>query len=133
MFAFIIWSMKKGLFSFFTTDYRDGFAYIDGKRYNAGAFAVQLLNQFYVNDTAARIIVFRSNNMEVQGQLPYGFIRETAFLKAGEECLEILKTLGKIRPFNLFNIPGEQERICSLFCPEVYSQINQFLPCAVKN
>ena len=64
--------------------------------------------------------------MEVQGQLPHGFVREMAFLKAGEECLQILKTLGKIRPFNLFDIPKEEERIRSLFRPEVYSQMDQF-------
>ena len=45
--------------SFFTADYRDGRVIFGGKHYPAGMFAVHLLNQFYINDTAARIAVFR--------------------------------------------------------------------------
>ena len=47
--------------SFFTADYRDGRVIFGGKHYPAGMFAVHLLNQFYINDTAARIAVFRDD------------------------------------------------------------------------
>ena len=45
--------------SFFTADYRDGRVIFGGKSYPAGVFATHLLNQFYINDTASRIAVFR--------------------------------------------------------------------------
>ena len=42
--------------AFFTADYRDGRVIFGGKSYPAGVFATHLLNQFYINDTAARIM-----------------------------------------------------------------------------
>ena len=45
--------------AFFTADYRDGRVIFSGKSYPTGVFATHLLNQFYINDTAARIAVFR--------------------------------------------------------------------------
>ena len=45
---------------FFTADYRDGQVYSGGKKYPAGHFTVQLMNQYYAQDTAARIAVFRT-------------------------------------------------------------------------
>ena len=47
--------------AFFTADYRDGRVIFGGKSYPAGAFATHLLGQFYINDTAARIAVFRDD------------------------------------------------------------------------
>ena len=44
---------------FLTADYRDGRVRIDSKTYAAGAYAVHLLNQYYRNDTAARISVYK--------------------------------------------------------------------------
>ena len=44
--------------AFFTADYRDGRVIFGGKSYPAGVFATHLLNQFYINDTAAWIAVF---------------------------------------------------------------------------
>ena len=116
----------KRLFSFFTADYQDGYAYIAGKCYAAGSFAVQLLNQFYVNDTGARIIVFRQSNREVQEELSRGYVYDTEFRKAGEECLYILETLDRIRPFNLFEIEAEKHRIGELFSEETCDQIDRF-------
>ena len=48
--------MSDGL-GFLTAVYRDGRVHIGGKSYPAGTFAVQLLNQYYKDDTAARIAV----------------------------------------------------------------------------
>ena len=57
--------MSDGL-GFLTAVYRDGRVHIGGKSYPAGTFAVQLLNQYYKDDTAARIAVFRQSNWNVQ-------------------------------------------------------------------
>lgn len=60
--------------SFFTADYRDGRVIFGGKHYPAGMFAVHLLNQFYINDTAARIAVFRDGlNFHILQQLQDGY------------------------------------------------------------
>lgn len=55
--------------SFFSADYRDGRVHIGGKSYPAGTFAVHLLNQFYENDTAARIGVFTTDNWQLENML----------------------------------------------------------------
>ena len=51
--------------SFFSADYRDGRVHIGGKSYPAGTFAAHLLNQYYENDTAARIGVFTTDNWQL--------------------------------------------------------------------
>ena len=60
--------------AFFTVDYRDGFAYVGNKRYKAGAFAVNMMNQFYKNDTAARLSVYRLGQWQLKEQLTKGYI-----------------------------------------------------------
>ena len=57
---------------------------------------MQLLNQYYKDDTAARIAVFRQSNWNVQEQLCAGYLNETDFIKAGKEILTILQTLPKL-------------------------------------
>ena len=100
-----------------TAVYRDGRVHIGGKSYAAGTFAVHLLNQYYKNDTAARIAVFRQHNWNVQEQLAAGYLHETDFLKAGEEILTILKTLPKLKPFSSLDIAAEKQRISRIIYP----------------
>lgn len=95
--------MSDGL-GFLTAVYRDGRVHIGGKSYPAGTFAVQLLNQYYKDDTAARIAVFRQSNWNVQEQLCAGYLNETDFIKAGKEILTILQTLPKLKPFSSLDI-----------------------------
>ena len=60
---------------YFTADYRDGRVHIGGKVYQTGYFATHLLNQFYENDTAARIAVFTTDNWHLeQGINPYTLV-----------------------------------------------------------
>ena len=94
--------MSDGL-GFLTAVYRDGRVHIGGKSYPAGTFAVQLLNQYYKDDTAARIAVFRQSNWNVQEQLCAGYLNETDFIKAGKEILTILQTLPKRTCARLLN------------------------------
>ena len=98
--------MSDGL-GFLTAVYRDGRVHIGGKSYPAGTFAVQLLNQYYKDDTAARIAVFRQSNWNVQEQLCAGYLNETDFIKAGKEILTILQTLPKLKPFSSLDIAAE--------------------------
>lgn len=109
-----------------TAVYRDGRVHIGGKNYAAGTFAAHLLNQYYKNDTAARIAVFRQHNWNVQEQLAAGYLHETDFLKAGEEILTILKTLPKLKPFSSLNIAAEKQRISELFAQENAAAIQDY-------
>lgn len=117
--------MSDGL-GFLTAVYRDGRVHIGGKSYPAGTFAVQLLNQYYKDDTAARIAVFRQSNWNVQEQLVARYLIETDFLKAGEEILTILRTLPKLKPFSSLDIAAEKQRISELLTQENAAAVQDY-------
>lgn len=117
--------MSDGL-GFLTAVYRDGRVHIGGKSYPAGTFAVQLLNQYFKDDTAARIAVFRQSNWNVQEQLVAGYLIETDFLKAGEEILTILRTLPKLKPFSSLDIAAEKQRISELLTQENAAAVQDY-------
>lgn len=120
--------MSDGL-GFLTAVYRDGRVYIGGKSYPAGTFAVYLLNQYYKDDTAARIAVFRQSNWNVQEQLCTGYLNKSDFLKASEEILTILQTLPKLKPFSSLDIEAEKQRIEMLFTESNAAAILNYLCC----
>ena len=60
---------------YFHADYRDGRVHIGGKVYQAGVFATHLLNQYYKDDTAARIAVFTTDNHFIRKKLSTGYIK----------------------------------------------------------
>ena len=62
-----------GKVSFFSADYRDGRVSIGDKTYPAGTFAVYLLNQYYLNDTAARISVYAGGSRFLENRLRLGY------------------------------------------------------------
>jgi hypothetical protein len=105
--------------SFFTADYRDGRVIFGGKSYPAGVFGTHLLNQFYINDTAARIAVFRDDlNYHILTQLKNGYLNITEFVKTGANTLEALKALPKLRPFDGLNIEEIRNSVRTLFTEE---------------
>lgn len=104
--------------SFFSADYRDGRIRIGNKTYPAGHYCVHLLNQYYKDDTAARLSVFTHRNEQLQNQLLAGYISESAFLRAGEEMLHIFRALPWLKPFDVLNIDAERNRIANLFTKE---------------
>ena len=80
-----------------TADYRDGCVYLGGKKHPAGYFVVQFLNQYYVNDTAARIAVFRDAICyHILDQLRYGYLNIPEYEKTGRNMVEIMKILPTI-------------------------------------
>ena len=104
--------------SFFFFFYRDGRVHLGGKSYPAGTFATHLLNQYYTNDTAARISVYKQHGWNVAEQLSVGYLKEAELLAAGTEIEYILDTLPTLKPFNALDIPGERNRISELFSKE---------------
>ncbi|MBQ3847354.1 MAG: hypothetical protein II748_00690 [Clostridia bacterium] len=112
---------------FFTADYRDGRVYFDGKNYPAGIFATHLLNQFYVNDTAARLSVFCDNvHYNILRQLRCGYLTIWEFEKTGENLLELIKTLPDLRPFDTLDITALKEKITVLFTEETGERICEY-------
>ena len=110
--------------SFFTADYRDGRVIFGGKSYPAGVFATHLLNQFYINDTAARIAVFRDDlNFHILTQLNNRYLNITEFVKTGANTLEALKALPKLRPFDGLNIEEIRNSVTTLFTAETGQKI----------
>lgn len=101
--------------SFFSADYRDVRVHIGGKSYPAGTFAMNLLNQYYENDTAARIAVFKQYNWAVIQKLEQGYINPSDFVKCKEEISNILKTLPILKPFSMLDTDKERNRIAELF------------------
>ena len=113
--------------SFFTADYRDGRVVFVGKSYPAGVFATHLLGQFYINDTAARIAVFRDDlNYHILKQLNDGYLNVTEFVKTGANTLEALKALPKLRPFDGLNIEEIRNSVTTLFTAETGQKICEY-------
>ena len=109
--------MSEGL-GYFSAVYRDGRVHIANKSYAAGVYAVHLLNQYYKNDTAARIAVYKQYILQVRRQLEIGYLNESDFEKAGEEIQSILKTLPKLKPFDTLDVESEKKRVSELFTEE---------------
>ena len=95
--------------SFFSADFRDGRIRIGSKTYPAGTFATHLLNQYFKDDTAARVSAYVMNNWAVQKSLTKGYLNARMLNKTGDDILEILKALPKLKPFNQFDIESERQ------------------------
>ena len=103
---------------FFTADYRDGQVYYAGKKYPAGHFTVQLMNQYYKNDTAARIAVFSGFGFRILGQLRDGFLNIREFHKVGENLHWAIKALPRLSPFDQIDQDVMQAEVSDLFTEE---------------
>ena len=104
--------------SFFSADYRDGRVRVGKKTYPAGSFAEHLLNQYYKDDTAARIAVSKLDSWVLQDTLTAGFLFINDFLRAGEEMQHIFSALPRLKPFDLLDTVAEHDRVRNLFSEE---------------
>lgn len=118
--------------NFFSADYRDGRVHIGGKSYPAGTFATHLLNQFYENDTAARIAVYTTDNWQTENMLRLGYINTSDFVKTGERLANIFYALPKIKPFDMLGTDNERNRIIKLFTEENATILNQYFSVRAK-
>ena len=90
---------------YFTADFRDGRVYLGGKARDAGYYAAQLLNQYYLNDTAARISVYSDNiNFNIVRQLEDGYLNISEYVATGRNVLEAMKALPQLHPFDTLDI-----------------------------
>lgn len=107
--------MVEKLFSF-KADYRDGRVYVSGKVYAAGLFATHLLNQYYLNDTAARIAIFSDDvNYNIVRQLENGYLNISEFVSTGRNVLEAMKSLPKLHPFDTLDSSTITDCVTNLF------------------
>lgn len=111
---------------FLTADYRDGRVRIGGKSYPAGIYSNHLLNQYYKNDTAACISVYKQHGWNVAEQLEHGYLKTKDYILTGEEILHILDTLPKLKPFDTLDIEAERKRVSDLFAESVAGSIIDF-------
>ena len=103
---------------FFYADYSGGKVTVASKTVDAGQYTVDLLNQYYKDDTAARISVFRAENWELEDTLSKGYLNPRLFVEAVNVINNIFTALPKLKPFNLIDIDKEKERISKLFTYE---------------
>ena len=119
--------------SFFTADYRDGRVIFGGKHYSAGMFAVHLLNQFYINDTAARIAVFRDSlNFHILRQLQDGYLNISDFVKTGANTLQSIKSLPKLKPFDGLKAEEIRSTVETLFTEQIGQEICKYFAAKAK-
>ncbi|HCA28144.1 MAG TPA: hypothetical protein DEP23_00445 [Ruminococcaceae bacterium] len=117
---------------FFSAAYRDGRVLIGGKGYPAGIYAVHLLNQYYKDDTAAKIAVYKQYNILVSDMLRKGYLNPSDFLNSGIEILRILETLPKLHPFSMLDTASEKQRITILFSQSNAKQISDYFRCRAE-
>ena len=99
-----------------TADYRDGCVYLFSKKHPAGYFVVRFLNQYYVNDTAARIAVFRDAVCyHILDQLRYGYLNISEYEKTGRNMAEIMKALPTLPPFDVVDAEAIRDQTAALF------------------
>lgn len=119
--------------SFFTADYRDGRVIFGGKHYPAGMFAVHLLNQFYINDTTARIAVFRDGlNFHILRQLQDDYLNISDFVKTGTNTLQSFKTLPKLKPFDGLKAEEIWSTVETLFTEQIGQEICEYFAAKAK-
>ncbi len=111
---------------FFTADYRDGRVRIGDKTYAAGAYVVHLLNQYYKNDTALRLSVYKQHGWNVAEQLSIGYLKEQDFFGAREEIQHILVALPDLKPFDKLDIDAERNRMYELFSRDNFNRITDY-------
>lgn len=112
---------------FFSADYRDGRVRIGNKTYPAGYYCVHLLNQYYKDDTAARISVFTHRNEQLQAELKAGYLNPSDFTNAGEEMLHIFHALPWLKPFDALDIGRERNRVEQLFSEENAEMLTSYI------
>lgn len=89
--------------------------YLNSKPYPLGLFTVELLNDYYTDETGARFSVFSSKIDNVKDDLQAGFIFPQTCFEVKEKIPHILKAAKKILPFGLLNLDEEAKNIDALF------------------
>ncbi len=108
---------------FLTADYQDGSVRMNRKTYSAGTCAVCLLNQYYKDELAGRLSVYKMHGWNVLEQLHLGYLKGSDFTAAGAEIQQILNALPRLSPFENWDVAAERARTQTLFSQETAEKI----------
>ena len=118
--------------SFFSAAFRDGRIRIGSKTYPAGTFATHILNQYYMDDTAARLAVFKQYSWHLYDTISAGYLDNNDVLRSGWEIQQILKTLPNLQPFTKLDVEAERIRISELFTEDNADFIREYFNTKAK-
>ena len=118
--------------SFFSADFRDGRIRIGSKTYTAGTFATHLLNQYYMDDTAARLAVYKQYSWHLYDTISAGYLDNNDVLRSGWEIQQILNTLPNLQPFTKLDFETERRRISELFTEDNADFIREYFNTKAK-
>lgn len=113
--------------TYFSADFRAGKVTIAKTFVPAGWFVTWMLNNYYADDTAARLSVFKNGIWALQNELLAGICRQETMHAALEDIRNITTTLSKTEPFARLDLVGEQTRLDELFSDKNYEEINELL------
>ena len=115
-----------GSISVFSADYRDGTVQFERKRYPAGTFCVDLLNDYpklCPNDgTPFNCKAIR----KVSAELHAGYLIEKDIIDAREEVLHILDLLKRLSPFSILDPEWEKLTVNDLFTKETAGIVSEY-------
>jgi len=109
-----------------TADFYQDKIYFAGKAYPVGYFAMDLLNDFYENDTGARFAVFSSKIDRIKDDLEAGFSQEKVCVEVKQEIIYIIEAAKKVMPFKQLKPDEEIEFINSFFDNATYKKIKSY-------
>ena len=111
---------------YFTADFWQDKVYIAGKAYPTGYFVTHLMNQYYVNDTAARIAAYPVDNYLIEELLDDGYVDDGQIREWRRALPYLLKTLATLQPFDLLNTEAEMKRVTELFSDKNLSAVADY-------
>lgn len=109
-----------------TADFYQDKIYFAGKAYPVGHFAMELLNDFYKNDTGARFAVFSSKIDRVKDDLDAGFLVENICDEVKREILYIIDAARKVMPFQKLKVDEEIEFINLISDKSTYEKVKSY-------
>lgn len=84
------------------------------------------MNQYYKNDTAARIAVYTCDFWLVQNAFETGYVNPADFLDTGKKISYIFDALPRLKPMDTLDLKSEKERVAALFTEENYKKIYKY-------
>ena len=110
----------------FTAVYHGGYCYLNGKELPAGSIAVDLLNDYYVDDAILRFGIGWNSVMPLLWQLEAGHVTEEQLLRTGSDLLRSMSYLPQITPFSSVDLTERIKRVEELFSAETASMLNSY-------
>lgn len=112
---------------FFSADFWNGYIFIGGKKFCAGNFTVQMMNEIEQSNNAARLAWQFNEIYLLKDSLNLGYVTEDSMLKVKDSLLVALDGFKNLQPFKLFGVENERKRIEELFSTENITTLREFL------